>query len=200
MGNETQAPTAPPMLRMIIGALVTLLAYGIEPVLAVAVGACFGVWVILGLGSLIRVATDRPSEHHVLVRGAVGHVIVEPEQARPVPVAVPLPPPPPPRRAIPRTKMVECPKCSLLIGPRSAACACGWVVPVAFLDAPPEPVVVPPVAEPTRTDAATARNAGEAPRVCPACPQCRAPTEWMPDFERFFCARCDAYLPSPARA
>ena len=32
------------------------------------------------------------------------------------------------------------------------------------------------------------------PRVCPACPQCRAPTAWVAEYERFFCSRCDAYL------
>ena len=32
------------------------------------------------------------------------------------------------------------------------------------------------------------------PKVCPACPQCRAPTNWMSEFSRFLCTRCNVYV------
>lgn len=161
----------------------------LDPVIAIAVGAVSGLWVVLGVGSAISHASDKPTQHSVEVRGAVAHVVVQPEQKREQAPARQI------ASAVkPRTRMIECPECSLLIGYSAANCPCGWQVPGSLLVSAPE--VAQPRADvgEVAQDVGTAQPAATKPRVSPACPQCRAPTAWTDEFQRFYCSRCDAYL------
>jgi hypothetical protein len=172
-----------------------------------------GVWVLLGIGSLVGRATERQTEHRVEVHGAVAHVVVPAEVTmRAQPVQDPQgqqrllvqPPASEARRqdearrpVPPRKRMIECPRCSMLIGTTATACSCGWVVPVPAIESSKpqssEPAAVESAATPpATTNAKTATRS----RVCPACPQCRASAVWNAEFERFYCSRCDARVES----
>ena len=194
MGTQQQAPTAHPMVRVISGAICTLVAYAVDPSLGLAVAVTSGVWVLLGIGRLVGRVAERPAEHNVQVRGAVAHVVVDPNAARPFapqpmqfapPRPLPQPSIPPPRR----DGFIECPECTLFLA-TATQCVCGWTMPPELPPAGAQPApeaFAPPTYPPTSAPVAR-------PRLSPACPQCRAPTQWMAEFGRFFCARCDAYV------
>lgn len=152
------------MVRAIVGTILTLAGLVFDPTVGTAIGVVSALWVVMGIGAVINVAAARPTEHRIQLLGEVAHVVVEP-----------------PRRAAPqqmatRASFIECPVCSAFLGPSSNACSCGWSA---------RSVIEP-----------AAGRSLEAPkqRVCPACPQCRAPTGWVGEFERFFCQRCDVYV------
>lgn len=182
------------MVRTIVGVIITLVCFVVapaDPALWIAAAVISGVWVLLGIGSVIRAATDKPSEHHVQVRGAVAHVVIDDRAPAPMSGRPSLPSAPSaPKRLPPRKIVIECPRCSMHVFPEAAACVCGWQVSEASQGAVirkvrDQPVDDVPVVE---------RAAKQPPRVCPACPACRAPTAWVSEFDRFFCSRCDAYL------
>ncbi len=55
---------ARPMVRTIVGVVITLVCFAVDHALGLASAVVTGVWVLLGVGSVIRAATDKPSEHH----------------------------------------------------------------------------------------------------------------------------------------
>lgn len=190
------------MVRTIVGVFITLVCFYLDSSLGIASGVVTGVWVLLGVGTLVGAAAEKPTEHRVRVHGAVAHVVIDPRDTS-IPntgagAVLPAPqsderPQVDPRR----DRLVECPRCSQYVFLPAKTCSCGWVVPAydrraedasdsmrVASDPTPPPVV--------RDTAALADRL--APRVSPACPQCRAPTAWVAEYERFFCSRCDVYL------
>jgi len=168
----------------VTGVVVTLFCFAIDPMFGWAAAVICGNWVLLGIGSVIHAATDKPAEHHVYVRGAVAHVVVDPPAVgpstrQPNPRRTIEPQPPRPKQ-VPHKVVIECPRCSMHVFPDAAACVCGWQVSEASSGA-----VMRRIPQPRPENAV---------RTCPACPDCRAPTVWVAEHERFFCSRCDAYL------
>ncbi|HET9619814.1 MAG TPA: hypothetical protein VFP84_00510 [Kofleriaceae bacterium] len=183
------------MVRVSVGVLVSLVMFGLDHALGVGAAFIAGVWVILGIGSVIRAAAEQPKEHRLQMQmeGSVLHAVIE---TRPTP---PLPQPPPPVARRPtsiqssmtdrrREKLVECPRCSQYVFLPTKSCTCGWMIPEATRGPSVRKLATASEVEP-RHVVDTAQ-----PAVCPACPQCRAPTQWVLEFERFLCTRCDAYL------
>lgn len=187
------------MVRTIVGVFITLVCFALDPSLGIASAVVTGVWVLLGIGSVIRAAAENPTEHRVRVDGAVAHVVIDPQRAAqtsssPRPT-LPTHDPTPDAEA---DVVIECPRCSQYLFSAAAACSCGWVVSKAARGRP-TPELPAGASSAQRQASAIAQDAGTAavrsqPRVCPACPQCRAPTAWVAEYERFFCSRCDAYL------
>jgi hypothetical protein len=162
-----------PMARAIIGMVLTLAGFVVDPAIGTAIGVVCGIWVVLGIGSVMHAAaTERPAEHNVRVQGSVAHVVVDAHEASSAP-----------RQQLAAVAMIECPECSSLISPTRTTCRCGWAVATQARS----PRAIAPALQPSD-------EVSNRPKVSPACPQCRAPTAWNGEFERFFCSRCDAYL------
>jgi hypothetical protein len=88
--------------------------------------------------------------------------------------------PAPPAAHLARPRMIECPQCAALFEESSRGCSgCGWSIADASRTAQQQ--MMPRAIEATQ-------------RPCPACPQCRAPTTWMQEYERFLCTRCNVYV------
>lgn len=178
-------------MRGILGALLTMAGYVVDPTVGLAIGVVSGLWVVLGIGSVISHASNRPNEHRVQIVGTVAHVV--PPIDRSEALGQLNPGAGGPRRA----GFVECPDCSSFIGTAAARCACGWVVPSAARPKSLAPIQVVMQHSPSPSPAAVSAGDGSAaaaPRACPACPRCRAPTSWVAEFERFMCTRCDLYV------
>lgn len=199
MGTMAREAGVWPMGRMIVGTLATCVAYvfvGPEP--AIAVGAVFGLWVVIGVASAVHAATDKPTEHLVHVAGVVGHVNADAART----LARPLAPPQLAAGARRREAFIECARCSAYVAPTSDACSCGWQVPTAARardvahprEVVPRPSRLTPRPLELAVPAPTAALDGASAKPCPACPRCRAPTAWVAEFERFLCERCDVYV------
>jgi hypothetical protein len=202
--RDTLGRMASPMVRVSVGVVVTLVFFGLDHALGVGAAAVAGVWVILGIASVIRAAAEQPKEHRLQMQleGSVLHAVVETRPASPPPL--PGPPPDvarqissmrPSMTARRREKLIECPRCSQYVFLPTTSCTCGWIVPEATPSPSARKLVTANVSDSGEAEARPQQMVGAVqPRVCPACPQCRAPTQWVSEFERFFCARCDAYV------
>lgn len=177
------------MLRTVVGTTITLIAFGFAPPLGIASAVIAGVWVVLGIGAVVKAAVELPTEHHVQVQGVVAHVVVPThvhfEEAGANDEYL-LP-------SHSEGEIIECPRCSQFVFPPTTVCNCGCVV--RSRPRPERQKVLARGTEVVEWDNTEGASQQARQRMtCPACPECRAPTRWVAQFERYLCVRCDAYL------
>ena len=101
-------------MRAVIGTLATLVGFSVDHSLGMAAAAVTGVWVLVGIGTVIGAAADKPTAP---VDGALAPAPVRSaDDGRPAP--------PEPRG----DGVTECPRCSQFVFPPATICSCGWVV------------------------------------------------------------------------
>lgn len=203
-----------PMLRTIAGTLITLIAFAFDPVFGIASTAISIVWIVLGIISVSK------SDNHWHVHGVIAHVVTDGRVAAQasLPHQRAFAPHVPKQQAFDQSaanvsdaddntfiddqtaqdldsgKIIECPRCSQFVFPSKRTCNCGWGVKTR--PQPRQRVVERAESAPQIRELQPQTRRTQAPqrRTCPACPECRAPTVWASEFQRFFCARCDGYL------